>query len=351
MRSGETAVKRDTAKVKEETAALLGEHKIIELMRKYFEPMPDIVVPFGDDLSALPIPAEGQVAALKTDMLVAKTDVPPDMNLWQAARKAIVMNISDFAAKGIQPLAALVALGIPKNLTQSELEDIAKGLNAGARQYGAYVVGGDTGEASDLIISVHLYGVSQKNGLMLRKGTKPGDILAVTGTFGKTSAGLKLLLNPDTCRAPGGLRERLLSAVFMPQAHLAEGLALRASDAVTACMDSSDGLAWTLHELAFQNEVGFEVTELPVADEARQFAAENRSDAAELALYGGEEYELVLTVDAVKWERAKAAVEAIGGRLIAIGKATSTKETTLITVDGKKQPILPKGWEHFKTKI
>ena len=96
-----------------------------------------------------------------------------------------------------------------QNLTQSELEDIAKGLNAGARQYGAYVVGGDTGEASDLIISVHLYGVSQKNGLMLRKGTKPGDILAVTGTFGKTSAGLKLLLNPDTCRAPGGLRERL----------------------------------------------------------------------------------------------------------------------------------------------
>ena len=77
MRSGETTVKRDTAKVKEETAALLGEHKIIELMRKYFEPMPDIVVPFGDDLSALPIPAEGQVAALKTDMLVAKTDVPP----------------------------------------------------------------------------------------------------------------------------------------------------------------------------------------------------------------------------------------------------------------------------------
>ena len=80
----------------------LGEHAIIELMRRHFTPMPDVAVPFGDDISAVPI-KEGEVAVLKADMLVAASDVPSEMTLWQAARKAVVMNVSDFAAKGVQP--------------------------------------------------------------------------------------------------------------------------------------------------------------------------------------------------------------------------------------------------------
>ncbi len=107
----------------------LGEHGIIELMRGFFEPMPELSVPFGDDVSAVPLAAdEGDVAVLKADMLVGKTDVPRGMSLWQAARKAVVMNVSDFAAKGVQPKAALVSLGLPRKLMSKDFEEIAKGL-------------------------------------------------------------------------------------------------------------------------------------------------------------------------------------------------------------------------------
>ena len=325
----------------------LGEHRIIEIIQNHLTPMPNIAVPFGDDVSAINL-NDKQVAVLKTDMLVGKTDVPKQMSLTQAARKAIVMNISDFASKGVQPSAALVALGLPRGFTERDVEAIAEGLDAGAREYGAYVVGGDTSEAQDLIISVMLYGVAQKSSLMLRTGAKPGDILAVTGQFGKPSAGLRLLLND--CKAPEVLGKRLLESVFLPKAHLAEGLALADCEAVSASMDSSDGLAWSLHELGRLSNVGFLLESVPIAPEAAEFAELNGLDACELALYGGEEYELVLTIKPECWEVAQAAVKAAGSELICIGKATVDKQI-LLEANGKKSVIEPRGWEHFKSRV
>ena len=309
--------------------------------------MPDIAVPFGDDVSAVNI-GDGRVAVLKTDMLTGKTDVPRNMSMWQAARKAVVMNISDFAAKGVKPKAILVSLGLPKDLMRKDVEEIARGLNAGARQYGAYVVGGDTSEASDLVIAVYLYGTAEEKALMLRSGAKVGDIVAVTGFFGKSAAGLRLLL--DEYAASEGLREELVGSVCMPQARLKEGLALSGSRAVSASVDSSDGLAWSLHEIAKLSGVGFLINSVPVADEVKRFAEFNGLDALELALYGGEEYELVVTVKPKLWANAETAVEAVGGRLLPIGKVTRDKQVVL-EVDGKKCPIEARGWEHFKSKI
>ena len=97
------------------TSEDLGERKIIELIQSHLSVMPDSPMPFGDDVSAVDL-GNGQVAVLKTDMLVGKTDVPRDMSLWQAARKTVVMNVSDFAAKGVQPVAVLVSLGLPRDL-------------------------------------------------------------------------------------------------------------------------------------------------------------------------------------------------------------------------------------------
>jgi thiamine-monophosphate kinase len=326
-------------------AERLGERKIIEIMREYFDVMPNIPVPFGDDVSAVPV-GEGEVAVLKTDMLVDKTDMPRGMSFWQAARKAVVMNISDFAAKGVEPKAVLVSLGLPRNLMQRDLIEIAKGLNAGARQYGAYIVGGDTGEASDLVISIHLFGTTKKDTMMLRNGAKVGDVVAVTDFFGKAAAGLQLLLNQFS--TSDGLRNVLVEAVCMPQARLKEGLALRRSGAITASIDSSDGLAWSLHELSKLSNVGFVITGLPVADEVKRFAEFNSLDVDELTLYGGEEYELVVTVNPKKWIEAETAVEAVGGRLLPIGKATRDKQL-ILDIDGKKRNIQPRGWEHFKS--
>jgi thiamine-monophosphate kinase len=323
-----------------------GERGIIDVMRGFFDVMPGLSVPFGDDVSAFPIDGGG-VAVLKADMLVDKTDVPPGMSFWQAARKAVVMNVSDFAAKGVVPLAVLVSLGLPRGLGRGDFEEIAKGLNAGARAYGAYVVGGDTGEASDLVIGVNLFGVAPKRGLVLRSGAKVGDIVAVTGFFGKSAAGLRLLLGLCENRLEV-VRDVLVGAVLMPQARLKEGLALRNSGAVTASIDSSDGLAWSLHELAVQSKVGFLITGLPVADEVRRFAGANGLDVCDLALYGGEEYELVVTVDPKRWVEAESAVEGVGGQLLPIGKATKDK-VVVLDVDGKRRVVEARGWEHFKS--
>ncbi len=325
----------------------LGERRIIELIQSHLSIMPGLPVPLGDDVAGVDI-GKGRVVVLKTDMLVGVTDVPRDMSLWQAARKAVVMNVSDFAAKGVEPVAMLVSLGLPRGLMRKDVEEIARGLNAGAREYGAYVIGGDTNEASDLVITVSLFGTAERKALMLRSGTKAGDIVGVTGFFGKTAAGLRLLL--DGFAVSKELREVLLSAVCMPKARLREGLALRDSGAVSASIDSSDGLAWSLHELSRISGVGFLVNSVPIADEVRRFAEFNRLDPLELALYGGEEYELVVTVKRKQWSEAATIVERIGGCLLPIGKAILDRQV-LVEVDGEERVVEARGWEHFKSKI
>lgn len=322
-----------------------GEREIIDIVWKNLDVMSKMPVPFGDDVSAVEIGRQ-HLVVLKTDMLVDKTDVPPEMSLWQACRKAVIMNVSDFAAKGVKPLAMLVSLGLPKKLaTEKDAEQIGKGLNAGAREYDAYIIGGDTNEASDLVIGISLLGTAKKNTLMLRSGAKSDDLVAVTGVFGKTAAGLKILV--EGLKAPKRISKILTDSVLMPYARLKEGLALSRTKAVTASIDSSDGLAWSLHEIAKASNVGFLINSLPTAEEVEIFAEINKLDPWELTLYGGEEYELVLTIKPRLWKKAEKAVERVGGKLLQIGKATAEKQV-LLEIDGKISVIEPRGWEHFK---
>ena len=323
-------------------AKALGERKIIDMILKHLDKMPNMPIPFGDDVSAIDL-SNGRLAVIKTDMLVGKTDVPPNMNMKQAARKAVVMNISDLAAKGVKTTALLVALGIPKELTKTDIEQIGEGLNTGAREYGAYILGGDTSEAPDLIISCSAFGIAEQNTLVLRSGAKPGDIVAVTGKFGKTAAGLKILLKHLS--PPPPLRKKLVDSVLMPKARLNEGLALAQTRAVTASIDSSDGLAWSLHELSKASNIGFTIDCLPLAKEAQEFAQLHRLDPIELCLYGGEEYELVVTIKPEMLEKACKKVP-----LIPIGHVTAEK-SMLLKMHKKTIPIEARGWEHFKTTL
>jgi len=326
------------------TVEKIGERKVIETILKSLV-LPRMPIPFGDDVSGVEI-ARGKVAALKADMLVGRTDVPPTMSFWQAARKAVVMNISDFAAKGVKPLVLLVSLGFPSNFLEKDVRQLAEGLNAGAREYDAYVVGGDTSEAADLVIGCSLFGVVEKRLLMLRSGAKPGDVVAVTGFFGKTAAGLKVLLG--NLPVSLGARKVFLDAVLMPRARLKEGLALSRTRTVSASIDSSDGLAWSLHEIKRASNVGFVIDNLPVASEVFQFAKRNNLDPIDLTLYGGEEYELVLTIKPRLWKKAASAVKRVDGSLVQIGRVT--KETDVVLrLKGKTVPIEPRGWEHFKS--
>jgi thiamine-monophosphate kinase len=326
------------------SAGKLGERKIIKLIRECLDQMPDNPVPFGDDVSAIDI-RNNKLAVIKTDMLVRKTDVPKTMSLWQAARKSVIMNISDLAAKGTQPLALLASIGVPPDLTETDIQQIGKGLNAGAREYNAYILGGDTNEASDLVISCMAFGVCQKDHIVKRSGAKPADFVAVTGSFGKTAAGLKILT--EGFSAPK-VKEELINSVLMPKARVKEGTALAQSEAATASIDSSDGLAWSLHEISRGSNVGFIIDNLPVAIEAEKFAEIHNLNPVELALYGGEEYELLVTIKPEFWQQAKEDVEKTGGNLVNIGQATQEKQL-LLKKDGKTVSIEARGWEHFKT--
>jgi len=322
----------------------LGEKKVIETIVGCLDLMPDMSVPFGDDVSAIKL-GDSTLAVVKTDMLVAETDVPPGMSLRQAARKAVVMNISDFASKGVKPLTVLVSLGLPSSLTEKDVEELGLGLNQGAREYGAYVIGGDTNEASDIVISCSLFGVCDEQVLVKRNGARPGDIVAVTGQFGKTAAGLKILL--EGLDAPEHVTKPLKEAVLMPKARLTEGLALAEAKVLTASIDSSDGLAWSLHELSDASNVGFTIEHLPIAPEAVEFARKHGLDPWELGLYGGEEYELVVTVKPELWEKAEKIMKNLDVSFTAIGRATEEKKIEL-TVNGETRPIKRKGWEHFR---
>ncbi|MFQ6096051.1 MAG: thiamine-phosphate kinase [Candidatus Bathyarchaeia archaeon] len=323
----------------------LGERRIIEIILESLDVMPSMPIPFGDDASAVEIDRE-RLVVIKADMLVGKTDVPPGMSLRQAARKAVVMNISDLAAKGVEPVAVLSSIGLPRGLKKEEVREIGLGLNEGAREYGAYIIGGDTNEAQDLVISCSVLGFCEKNAFMKRIGAHPGDIVAVTGPFGRPAAGLKILL--ENLSAPVTIRDSLVEAVLMPRARLKEGLALASSGTVTSSIDSSDGLAWSLYELSRASSVGFLIEDVPVPPEVERFAENHNLNPLELGLYGGEEYELVVTVKPELWDKAEEAVEKLDALLIEIGRVIEEKKILLETSEGVKS-IEARGWEHFKT--
>ncbi|HID91249.1 TPA: thiamine-phosphate kinase [Candidatus Bathyarchaeota archaeon] len=322
----------------------IGEREVISIFRRHLSFPSNLRLPIGDDASAVDL-GSGIVGVLSTDMLVGKTDVPPGMTMWQAARKAVVMGVSDLAAKGARPLIALCSLGLPRDLTEGDITEVARGLDAGAREYGAHVVGGDTNESDDLVISCSFLGVCDGGGPVPRGGARPGDILAVTGLFGETAAGLKMLL--EGLEAPPAIRDRLLRAVYEPRARLREGIALAQGKVVTSSIDSSDGLAWCLNELSAASRVGFTLTRVPVDEAAEGFAAIHNLDAMDLALYGGEEFELVVTIRPALWKRATEVIREVGGSLYRIGHATEEEHGIVLEKGGRERVIEPRGWEHF----
>jgi thiamine-monophosphate kinase len=320
----------------------LGEVRIIDILERALGTSALAVVGFGDDISAVRL-AKRQVAVLKTDMLVGSTDIPPGMTMKQTGHKAVVANVSDLAAKGVRPLAGVVALGLPSRLTERDVNEIASGLAQAAKEYGFPLVGGDTNESDDLTISIALFALADRRRLILRSGARVGDIVAVTGKFGDTAAGLKALLKQK--KRPAQLARPLYQAVYNPRAQLDLGLKLARTGGVTASIDSSDGLAWSLHELSKESHVGIRLDTVPVSRAAEKFAKQYGCRANDLALYGGEEYHLVVTVRASRFEAARRAAKK---NLKPIGVVTHEFKGVRLNQIGKERVIPRKGWEHFK---
>src|SRR5438128_4435527 len=231
----------------------LTEHEIIRILTNQFVGQPGTPLGFDDDVSAIPFSPKTWII-VKTDMLIGSTDIPPGMTVQEAARKAVVATVSDFAAKGVQPRALMVSLGLPAPARDEIVRQVARGLGQAAREYDCKIIGGDTNQAKDLVIDIVGVGLAKPKELVRRDGARPGDVVAVTGSFGKSSAGLRILMSKqktDFAKYPS-----LVRAARLPEARLTQGIILAKSDGASSSIDSSDGLAWSLHQIAQASMVG-----------------------------------------------------------------------------------------------
>ncbi len=266
---------------------LPGEFALIEQLRRRMTG-PDGQIWVGDDVALVPGPAGALLLAC--DAVVA--GVHADLSLvglddfgW----KALVANVSDVAAVGGRPLAAVVSVAGP--LGEVDVGLLYDGLLEASLAYACPVVGGDMTSAPTLVVSVAIAGDGGQSspGPVLRSGARPGDRLFVTGPLGSSAAGLAVLrAGAAGLGGEAAAFADLVLAHRRPRARLAEGSAARAAGA-TAMIDVSDGLASDLRHLAAASGVGVVVEKVPVA-----VGVSRVSDEPELlALGGGEDYELV----------------------------------------------------------
>lgn len=322
---------------------MLDERDIIELITKRFERLPKGYLPIGDDVALIPPGKARDGVVLKSDMLVARTDVPQGMSWEMASRKAVAMCVSDFAAKGVRPTAFMVSLGLPKGTAEAKVAEIASGLLEASREWELKLVGGDTGEADDLVIACMMIGFAKK--VVRRDGALPGQYVVTSGRFGQTAAGLRMLMGG--AKAEPRFGKRAVSSVYKPTPNL--GLGLAVSRYLSSSMDSSDGLAMSLHSISEMSAVGIRLTELPYSKGLVEFASLNSYSAEELALYGGEEYEIVGTVDKGHLREAKSKARSAGGELLVIGETVAARNLKGVALaDGRV--VRRDGWVHFRSK-
>ncbi len=249
--------------------------------------------PFSDDVSWLKN-RNKRLVVFKSDMLVSSTDSPSSMTPEQIGAKAIVSCVSDFAAKGVKPLACSLSIALPRGRSNKEfVSRMAKGFGLAEKKYGVRIAGGDTGESrSEIVIDCAMLGFADR--IIERRGAKVGDLLGTTGRFGLESSGLSLLLYKGKRKVSSKtFKSRAIKSVLEPKARLVQGL--RICRYTSSSIDSSDGLALSLYYLAEASGLDLKVDRIPIAPGVEQFALQNSLSAEDLALFGGEEYELVFT--------------------------------------------------------
>ena len=320
----------------------IGERKAINLITSILTPgSEDVAVGPGDDCAAIKMGDEYFV--ITTDMASEKTHFPPNITPYQIGWHIVAINLSDLAAKGARPLGLVIAAGMPASYDVKFLEDMFEGMNSCATTYGTSIIGGDIKAHDHLTLAGTAIGRVPQEEFMSRRGAKKGDFVGVTGKLGHAGVGyytLKHKLVPESRAAFIGL--------FEPKPKMAEGLALAKSNAVTSCMDISDGLAHSLFQLAEINNTGFDILfdDVPVAPDAAELAEKLSMPLEDLTIYFGGDYELLVTINKDSWEKAEVAVAEAGSKLTMIGFVTEKHELNLIK-EGEKLPLENRGYEHF----
>ncbi len=264
-----------------------------ELIERYFRgcgaKRADVHLGVGDDAAILDCPPGMELIAA-VDSLVAGVHFPHGSAPASVGHRALAVNLSDLAAMGARPAWALLALTLP-SADESWLSEFAAGMSALARAHDVALVGGDT-TSGPLCVTVQILGHVPRSAALLRSGGRAGDALFVSGSPGDAAAGLAIEQQRLSASGETGayLRERFLYPT--PRVALGECLRRYAS----ACIDVSDGLLGDAAKLARASGCGVQIVyeELPVSEALDRVAGPER--ARELALTGGDDYELCFTV-------------------------------------------------------
>ncbi|MFX0031194.1 MAG: thiamine-monophosphate kinase [Candidatus Hodarchaeota archaeon] len=284
-----------------------------------------------------------------SDMFVSTTDAPKQMNFYQMGRKSVLMNISDLMTKGVQPKAIIISLGIPKDLSISDFDQLMNGIITYCKKWNVEYIGGDINETKELIISPTIFGFKNPSNILFREGIETGDVLIINNKFGLTGVGFDILLRKGGTLEDYPQYERAILSVLEPNDPGNEGCILANNSLATSSIDSSDGLARSLRELMLSNpQFGFEITYSDdlVDKEAVNYCINYNIPLEQVIFEGGEEFIQIFTINANKYEKAQKKVKMAGGQLIKVGNVISIGKI-FFKKNNTKIELKRQGFEHF----
>ncbi|MFI5059331.1 MAG: thiamine-phosphate kinase [Candidatus Acidiferrales bacterium] len=298
----------------------------------------------GDD-AALFAPRVGWETILTCDWFLEGTHFlrgkhPADAVGWKCLARAV----SDIGAMGGQPRCFLLSLALPQTLTGRWLDEFLGGLRRAARKFCCSLAGGDTTRRREILINVTVVGEVREGQAILRSGAKPGDVIFVSGRLGEAELGLRLLRSGGTLAGTKGF---VLRKHLYPEPRLALGQWLAEKGLATALMDLSDGLSSDLPRLCTASGVGarIEETKLPKASVAAS-KRKVRFDGLQLAINGGDDYELLFTVPRRNVAHIPRSFR--GVPLTRIGEITLGRTILLRDKNNRERKLVAGGWDPFR---
>ena len=332
---------------KQVPSAISGEERIIDL----FRPLARHPGAFGliDDCAAV-TPPPGTDLVLKADAIVGTVHFFPDDPAGDIARKALRVNLSDLAAKGAAPLGFLLSLALPGDVDLAWVAGFAQGLGDDAAHYGCPLLGGDTVRTpGPVTVSIAVFGSVPTGTMVPRGGGKAGDHVLVSGTIGDAALGVRLCKDPSLASRWGlstALAQHLTGRYRLPQPRNAAAEALRLF--ANAGMDVSDGLVGDLEKMCKASGVSatIEAGRIPLSDAARTALAADPALVAPI-LTGGDDYEILVTVEDAKLAALCRASGAAGVTLTEIGRIAAGEGVRVLAGDGKTLAFAQGSYSHF----
>jgi thiamine-monophosphate kinase len=330
------------------------------LARRFARRTSQVVQGIGDDAAVIAAPSP-MWWHVTTDLLAEgvhfdlRTASPESVGY-----RAAMANLSDIAAMGATPRYLLISLAIPRSFTRARIFKLYTGLMTACRLHDVALIGGDTSASlAGVFVSITLIGTTASGRALLRRGAHIGDHIYVTGTLGDSLAGLRLLADstsPGSTQRPSAplrkaYRDFLVRRHLRPTARIGEGQWLNNARLATAAIDLSDGLSGDLRHICEESRVGAEIdlNAIPTSPALHAYAESRALQPIELALTGGEDYELLFTAPPAKHSTIERHACARGFRISHIGTIRPRRfGMRMKTSDGTMQPIPITSYEHFR---